>query len=79
MIDGQARDTGRMSTDTEWYWDLNRKIAVPASERGAGDHVLGPYPSRLDAENWKAKVEERNEGWEHDDEAWEHAVESDDD
>ncbi len=79
MIDGQARDTGCMSTDTEWYWDLNRKVAVPAAERGAGDHVLGPYPSRFDAENWKAKVEERNEGWEQDDEAWEHAVESDDD
>ena len=66
-----------MSADAEWYWDLNRKMAVPASERGAGDHVLGPYPSRHDAENWKAKVEARNEGWEHDDEAWEHVGESD--
>ena len=79
LIDPQVRDTEYMSIDTEWYWDLNRKIAVPASERGPGDHVLGPYPSRHDAENWKAKVEERNEGWEHDDEAWEHAGESDSD
>jgi hypothetical protein len=68
-----------MTADAEWYWDLNRKMAVPASERGPGDQVLGPYPSRFDAENWKAKVEERNEGWEHDDEAWEHAGESDGD
>ena len=68
-----------MSADTDWYWDLNKKIAVPASERGAGDHVLGPYPSRHEAENWKTKVDERNEGWDDDDEAWENANQSDDD
>ena len=67
-----------MNDHTEWYWDLQRKVAVPASERGPGDHLLGPYPSRHDAENWKEKVEERNEGWENDDETWEHAGESDD-
>jgi hypothetical protein len=56
-------------TSEQWYFDLNRKVAVPASERGPGDHMLGPYPSRADAENWKAKVEERNEAWdEHDQE-----------
>ncbi len=77
MIDSWLRDTGWMSADTEWYWDLHRNMAVPASERGAGDHVLGPYASRHEAENWKAKVDERNEGWEGDDEAWEHAGESD--
>jgi hypothetical protein len=67
-----------MSADTEWYWDLHRNKAVPASERGPGDHVLGPYASRHEAENWKAKVEERNEGWDEADEAWEHASEPDD-
>jgi len=71
-----ARDTGPVSTSSEWYWDLNRKIAVPASERGAFDHVLGPYASKHDAENWKAINEERNNEWEEDDEAW---VRSDDD
>ena len=53
----------------QWYWDLNRKRAVPASERGPGDNTLGPYPSRAEAENWRAKVEQRNEAWEDDDEA----------
>ncbi len=76
MIDPGVRDTESMSADTEWYWDLNRNMAVPASDRGAGDHVLGPYPSRHEAENWKAKVEERNEGWDEDDQAWEHAGET---
>jgi hypothetical protein len=44
-----------------------------------GRTLLGPYPSRHEAENWKAKVDERNEGWDDADEAWEHAGESDDD
>ena len=48
--------------------DLNRQVAVPASERGPGDNMLGPYPSRADAENWKAKVEARNDQWDDDDE-----------
>lgn len=60
-----------MSDSTEWYWDLNREVAIPADERGPGDNTLGPYPTRADAMNWKAKVEQRNEGWEDDDEAWE--------
>jgi hypothetical protein len=67
-----------MSADTEWYWDLRRERAVRATERGPGDTVLGPYASRHEAENWKSRVEERNEGWEEADEAWEHAGEPDD-
>jgi hypothetical protein len=59
-----------MSDDTSWYFDLQLGRAVPAHERGAGDHVLGPYASKYEAEHWKAKVEQRNEGWEHDDEEW---------
>jgi hypothetical protein len=57
----------------EWYWDLRRGVAVPAAERGPSDDMLGPYPSKEAAENWKAKVEERNEAWEHDDAEWDHA------
>jgi hypothetical protein len=52
----------------QWYFDLNRKVAVPAHERGPGDNMLGPYPSRADAENWKARVEQRNDEWDGDDE-----------
>ncbi|MGB0111740.1 MAG: hypothetical protein WBP59_00830 [Ilumatobacteraceae bacterium] len=59
-----------MSNDDEWYWDLERKVAVPASERGSGDQMLGPYPTRAEALNWKAKVEERNDQWSDDDEEW---------
>jgi hypothetical protein len=63
-----------MSTDpgrTEWYWDLRRGIAVPADERGPGEHMLGPYRTKGEAEDWHSKVEERNEAWDADDEEWE--------
>jgi hypothetical protein len=60
-----------VSDDTEWYWDLRRGRAVTAAERGPGEDVLGPYPSKAEAENWRARVEERNEAWEEDDEEWE--------
>jgi hypothetical protein len=57
-------------SEEEWYWDLVREIAVPASERGFADHMLGPYPSRHEAEHWRERVEERNEEWDEADEAW---------
>ena len=55
---------------TEWYWDLVRGVAVPADQRGRSDHMLGPYATRSDAENWKSTVELRNKAWEDDDEEW---------
>jgi hypothetical protein len=66
-----------MSDDTEWYWDLERRVAVPASERGAGDHTLGPYSSRAEAEHWKERVEERNAGWEDADDEWNREADTD--
>lgn len=66
-----------MSSDNEWYWDLNRKIAVHASERGSFDHVLGPYASKSDAEHWKQHAEERNDEWDGADAAWELAADAD--
>jgi hypothetical protein len=59
-----------MSVQEEWYFDLERGVAVPASERGHADHTLGPYPTRGEAENWKATVDTRNEVWDDADEEW---------
>jgi hypothetical protein len=58
---------------TEWYWDLDRGIAVPADQRGPGDDTMGPYPTKGQAENWKATVEARNDAWDDADEEWESA------
>lgn len=59
-----------MNDTTEWYWDLERNIAVPASERGPAANMLGPYPTRADALRWKETVEQRNEGWDEADDEW---------
>ena len=59
-----------MSDSQEWYWDLNKKRAVPAAERGPGDNTLGPYSSRAEAENWRSRVEQRNDAWDDADERW---------
>ncbi|NND75142.1 MAG: SPOR domain-containing protein [Ilumatobacter sp.] len=56
--------------DDEWYWNLEKGVAVPAAERGPSEHMMGPYPSRAEAENWKSKVEARNETWDDADEEW---------
>ena len=61
--------TTRDPQDT-WYWDLTEQRAVPASERGRSDDVLGPYATRADAENWRSTVEQRNDTWDDDDEQW---------
>jgi hypothetical protein len=54
----------------EWYFDLDRGIAVRADERGPGDHMLGPYPTKGQAENWRATKDTRNEAWDDEDERW---------
>ena len=64
--------------DTQWYWDLHRKIAVPADERGPAEDMMGPYATKGEAENWHAKVEQRNEAWDDEDEEWESWGENDD-
>lgn len=62
--------SARHDQPEEWYWDLERGVAVPASERGPGDHMLGPYGTKGEAENWKEKVEARNDAWDDADEQW---------
>lgn len=57
--------------DVEWYWDLERGIAVTADERGPGDRTLGPYASRAEAQHWKSRVESRNQSWDDADDEWE--------
>jgi hypothetical protein len=56
--------------DGQWGWDLIKNQAVRWNERGPGEQVLGPYPSRGAAEQWRERVEERNTVWDDQDEAW---------
>jgi hypothetical protein len=60
------------SESGEWYFDLRKGVAVPASQRGNAENLLGPYSSKAAAENWKRTVKERNDAWEKEDERWDH-------
>lgn len=65
-----AERDAETDAETDWYFDLRRGVAVPASERGPGDHMLGPYPTKGQAENWKATKDARNDSWDDEDERW---------
>jgi hypothetical protein len=58
------------TSDADWYWDLDKQIAVRADNRGPADQTLGPYASKAEAENWKATSENRNDIWESSDDEW---------
>jgi len=63
-------ENGEMTESNEWYWDLVKKEAVRADDRGPGDQTLGPYESKAEAENWKSTSEARNDAWDDADDEW---------
>ena len=38
--------------DADWYWDIDRQVAVRVDNAGRHDLLIGPYPTREDAEIW---------------------------
>lgn len=36
----------------DWFWDVDRQIAVRSDNTSKHDVLIGPYPSRRDAEIW---------------------------
>ena len=65
-----AGDRRIETSETDWYWVLDKQIAVRADNRGPSDLTLGPYASKAEAENWKATSADRNDAWDSADEAW---------
>jgi hypothetical protein len=55
----------------QWWWDLRHQRVVRDDERGPAHDVLGPYPSRAAAEQWRDSHEAREDAWEEEDERWE--------
>ncbi|MFT4295474.1 MAG: hypothetical protein QM582_08685 [Micropruina sp.] len=53
-------------SDGEWYWCLKHRAVEPYEGCRAEDR-LGPYPTRADAEQALAKVRERNDRWDRED------------
>ena len=58
-------------TEEQWYWNLKQGRAVPASERGPADDLMGPYDSQEEAEHWRERFDARNEEWKQADREWE--------
>ncbi|MGI8491481.1 MAG: hypothetical protein ACR2NJ_01805 [Acidimicrobiales bacterium] len=50
----------------EWYWCFAHKKVERRDDCNLMDR-MGPYPTAEDAENWRQRVEERNEAWGDDD------------
>ena len=57
--------------DGEWYWCFHHQAAEPAAEVCPATERLGPYTTRAEAEDWRTKVEARNEAWDEADRQWE--------
>ncbi len=36
----------------DWYWDIDRQVAVRLDNTGRRDLLIGPYATRADAEVW---------------------------
>lgn len=36
----------------DWYWDVDRQVAVRMDNAGRHDLLIGPYASQADAEVW---------------------------
>ncbi len=62
-----------------WGWDINTRQAVRWESRGPGHHVLGPYPSKVAAEAWRERRDQRDQHWEDEQELWESTWDDDDD
>ena len=57
--------------DGEWHWCLHHQAAEPAAQVCQAAERLGPYRSKAEAEDWRSKVEARNEAWDEADRQWE--------
>lgn len=57
-------------TSDGWYWCLTHDRVEAAGQRDDPDNALGPYPTAVEAADWRARVEARNERWQEADEAW---------
>ncbi|MFN3254427.1 MAG: hypothetical protein ACE37B_01920 [Ilumatobacter sp.] len=71
-VDTALREHRTMSSGIasgDWYWDIDRQIAVRADNRGRHDVTIGPYPTKHDAEiwmpsrSWTARPDDGDDTW----------------
>lgn len=60
-----------LTESNEWYWCLEHQRVEAADQSCPPDRRMGPYRTREEAQNWRDKVESRNEQWDEEDRRWE--------
>jgi hypothetical protein len=50
----------------EWYYCFKHKKVETLQDCTLMDR-MGPYPAKEDAENWRERLDERNEAWQQED------------
>lgn len=58
-----------MSND-DWYWDVDRQVAVRLDNAGRHDVLIGPYATQSDAEVWMPSTTWRGRSSPDADSAW---------
>nr|MDT0663892.1 hypothetical protein [Micromonospora sp. DSM 115978] len=52
-----------------WWWCMDAQRAENPPDV-PGNRRLGPYDSASDAENWRARLDRRNDEWDESDRRW---------
>lgn len=53
----------------EWYWDIDRQVAVRVDNAGRHDLLIGPYKNQADAEvwmpssTWTSRTDDSDDDW----------------
>ncbi|MCL1869826.1 MAG: SPOR domain-containing protein [Promicromonosporaceae bacterium] len=55
---------------TPEYWFNTQTHEVEEGRHSSWSHLMGPYPTREDAQRALDKARRRSEAWDHDDEDW---------
>ena len=54
----------------KWFWCTRHGRAEQGADACPPDDRLGPYESKQAAENWRERLEARNDRWDEQDREW---------
>jgi len=69
MLHGGGAVDSTAWNPTGWWWCLDHERAENPPD-APGHRRLGPYDSAEQAENWKTRLDARNEEWDESDRRW---------
>lgn len=57
-------------SDTQYWYNTQTGQVEEGSHRSSWTHLLGPYPTREDAQRALEKARDRSDSWDAEDERW---------